>query len=71
MVEEACHDAEVAAASPQRPQKVGVLAFACGHEAAVGQDHVGLDEIVDRESILPGEVAVAAGERVWPANAAV
>ena len=46
----------------KRPQEVTVLAFAGGHEAAVGQHHVGLDEVVAGQAILARKVAVPAAK---------
>ena len=60
--QEAGDDAEISPAAAQRPQEVTVLAFAGGREAAVGQHHVGLDEIVAGQAILTREVAVPAAK---------
>ena len=45
-------DAEVAAAAAQRPEQIGVLVRARGDRAAVGQHHVGLEQVVDRQPVL-------------------
>ncbi len=55
-------DAEVAAAAAQRPEEIGVLRFTGGDETAVGQDHVGLQQIVDGQPELAREVADPAAE---------
>ena len=60
--QEARHDAEVAAAAAQRPEEVGVLALAGRDEAAIGQDDVGLEQVVDRQAVLAREVPGAAAE---------
>lgn len=46
------HDAEVAAAAADTPEQVGVLPLAGLHHAAVGQDHLGGDEVVAGQAIL-------------------
>ena len=54
---------------PRSAQKqVGILGFAGGDEAAIGQHHVGLDQIVDGKPVLAAEIAVAAAQR-QPADA--
>ena len=60
--EERGDDAEVAAAAAQRPEEIGVLRLAGGDEAAVGQHHVGLEQVVDGQAELAGEVAEPAAE---------
>ncbi len=44
-------DAEVAAAALERPEQVGVLVRTGPDQAAIGGDHLGRDEIVDRQAI--------------------
>ena len=56
-------DAEVAAAPPQRPEQIGVVAFAGPQQLAVGRHHVGGQQIVDREPVLAAEPAETAAER--------
>ena len=56
-------DAEVPAAAAQRPEQVGVRAGAGRHERAVGEDHVGGQQVVDGEAEAAGQVADAAAER--------
>jgi hypothetical protein len=54
------HDAEVAAAAAQRPIEVDVLVGARTDAAAVGEDDLGGDEIVDRHAVqaaLMGDAA--------------
>ena len=62
------HDAEVAAAAAQRPEQIGMLARAGVHLRAIGQHHVGADQVVDREPEAARQVADAAAERE-PADA--
>ena len=50
--QEARHHAEIAAAAAQRPEQIRVLSLARRDEAAVGQHHVGLEQIVDRQPVL-------------------
>ena len=54
--------AEVSAAAAQRPEQVGVLGFGRRHHAAVGQHELGLQQVVDGQAVLAGQVAVAAAE---------
>jgi hypothetical protein len=52
---------------PRRAQKqLAVLVGARAHDRAVGEDDLGLEQVVDREPVLAGEVAVAAAERQPP-----
>jgi hypothetical protein len=44
-------DAEVAAAAAQRPEQVGVLVGRGADSAAVGQHHLGGDEVVDGHAV--------------------
>ena len=44
--------AEVAAAAAHRPEQVGVLLGAGRDEAAVGQHHVGRQQVVDGQAVL-------------------
>ena len=60
--EEGGDDPEVATAAPQRPEEIRVLLLAGGDEAAVGEDDVGLEQIVDRQAELAGEMADTAAE---------
>ena len=55
-------DAEVAAAAAQRPEEIGVLLLVRRDEAAVGEHDVGLEQIVDGQAELAGEMADAAAE---------
>ena len=56
--QEAGDDAEIAAAAAQRPEQVGILGLAGGHEAAVGKHDVGLEEVVDGQPVFAGQIAV-------------
>ncbi len=66
--EERGDDAEVAAAAAHRPEQVRVLVRAGRHEPPVGQHDVGLEQVVDGQAALAGQVAEAAAERE-PADA--
>src|SRR5206468_5265468 len=55
-------DAEVPAASPQRPEEVRVAGLAGVHEAAVGQDDVRAEQVVHGEPEAARQVADAAAE---------
>ena len=55
--------AEVAAASAQRPEEVGVLVGGGPHDAAVGQHDLGCQQRVDREAVVAHQPADAAAER--------
>jgi hypothetical protein len=55
-------DADVAAAAAQRPEQVGLLGLARAHEPAVGEHHVGRDQVVDRQAASAGEVAESPAE---------
>src|SRR5581483_10762541 len=62
------HHAEVAAAAAHGPEEVPVLARARRDEAAVGQDQVNLEQVVDREPVPARQVSDAAAQRE-PADA--
>ena len=59
-------DAEVAAAAADRPEEVGMLVGAGAHLLAVGEHHVGGEQVVDREAGRTRQVAQAAPERDSP-----
>ena len=61
--EEARDDAEVAAAAAQRPEEIRMLLAIRGDEAAVGEDDIGLEEVVDGEPELARQVPGAAAQR--------
>ena len=61
--QEARDHAEIAAAAAQRPEQVRVLLRARGDETAVGEHHVGLEQIVDGQPVLARQVAGPAAER--------
>ena len=56
-------DAEVAAAAADRPVEVGVLLGVGAHALAAREHQLGLEEVVDRQPELAGQVAEAAAER--------
>ena len=60
---ERCRDPEVRACAAQPPEELGVLFFACPHEAAVRGDELDLEEVVDREPVLPLESTHPTAER--------
>lgn len=55
-------DAEVPATAAQRPEQVRVLGLARGDETAVGEHDVRGQQIVHRQTVLAGQVAVTAAE---------
>ena len=55
-------DAEVAAATAQPPEQLGVAVGARAHEPAVGGDDVGAHEVVAGQALLAHEPADAAAE---------
>jgi hypothetical protein len=61
---ERCNDPEVPASAAQRPEKVRVIALARADAAAVGENDLGGDEVVEAEAELPGEIAGPAAECV-------
>lgn len=60
--EETRHHPEIPAAAAQCPEQIRILPLAGRHEAAVGKHHVGLEQIVDREAVLPRQIPCAAAE---------
>ncbi len=62
--QEARHHAKVATSAAQRPEEIGVLAFAGSDKTAVGQDNVRFEQVIDGEAVLACEVpgAPADGE---------
>jgi hypothetical protein len=54
--QEARHHAKVATSPAQRPEEIGVLAFAGRDKTAVGQDYVGFEQVINREAVLACEV---------------
>ncbi len=61
--EERRHDAEVAAAASQRPEEIRVLVGAGGDEAAVREDDIRREQVIDGQPVLAGQVPDAAAER--------
>jgi hypothetical protein len=49
-------DAEVPASAAQGPEQVAVGRLAGRDEGSIREDHVGGEEVVDREAEAPGEV---------------
>src|SRR5882757_6211034 len=55
-------DAEVAAAAADRPEQVGVLVFARGHDFSGCEYDFGREEVVDRHSVASHQPAQASTE---------
>lgn len=56
-------DAEVAAAAPARgPEQIGVVVGIGAAHAAVGIDHLQLEQVVDRQTVLSDQRARAASQ---------
>ncbi|MDM0085129.1 hypothetical protein QTI17_31540 [Variovorax sp. J31P179] len=49
------HHAEVAAATADSPEQIGVLLLAGAQELAFGGDHVGRDQAVDAQAEVPAQ----------------
>jgi hypothetical protein len=62
-VVEAGDDAEVATASPDRPEEVCVAVAVDLQDLAVGGHHLRAEQVVDRQPVLAHEVADATAER--------
>ena len=56
-------DAEVAAATAERPEQVGVLVLVGADDLTPGGDHLGADEVVARKPEATAQVADPAAER--------
>ena len=59
---EAGHDAEVAAAAPDRPEQVGMVGLVGDDDPAVGRHHLDRQERVDRQAVFAHEPADPATE---------
>ena len=57
------HDAEIAAAAAQRPEQVRIVGGIGLAEHAVRGDHIGRDQVIDREPVLAHQPAQPAAER--------
>jgi hypothetical protein len=55
-------DAEVAATAPESPEEVGIRVVAGCHEATIGCDDVGCNQIVKREPVATRQVTEASAE---------
>src|SRR5262245_49326520 len=62
-VEERGDDAEIAAATAQAPEEIGVALGARGDDCAHGRDDLGGEEIVAGEAVFAHQPADAAAER--------
>src|SRR5215468_5283041 len=62
-------DAEVAASTTQRPQKVLVVPLVGSHKSAIGQHDVGGEQVVDGQAVFAGQVSQPAAQGK-PASAA-
>ena len=60
---EGCHDAEIAPATPQCPEKVLVLPFAGANQFSVGRDDISRDEDIDSQPKFASGPAKAAAQR--------
>src|SRR5262245_63702515 len=60
---ESRHDAEVATASAQAPQQLGVPVVARANERPVGRDDLCTNEVVAGQAVLSGQVADPPAER--------
>ena len=56
------HSAEIAAATTQRPEQVGVIGGAGGTELAVGRHNIGGEQVVNGQAVLAHEPTEAATE---------
>jgi hypothetical protein len=61
--EETRDNAEVAATTADRPKQIRVLALAGGHHAAIGEDDVGFEQVIDCQAVLTCEITRAATKR--------
>src|SRR5579872_568448 len=59
---EARDDSKVAAATAQGPEKIRILAAARSHECSVRKDDVGLNQVVNRQPVLTGEISASAAQ---------
>jgi hypothetical protein len=57
------HHAEIAAATAEAPEEILVRMRAGSDELPIGGDHIGGDEVVDREPASPCQVADATAQR--------
>jgi len=58
-----CDNAEVSAASAERPEQVGVIVSGRCDGASIGENNVGREEIVTTQSILAAERSFTAAKR--------
>ena len=59
------HHTEVAASSPQRPEKIRILVHAGRNQAPIRQYDIGREQIVDRQPVLPRQVTDAAAFAIF------
>ncbi len=55
-------DTKISSAAAQSPQEIGAFRLVRDNKCAVRQNHIGLDQIIDGESVLAAKIAVAAAE---------
>ncbi len=55
-------DTKISSAAAQSPQEIGAVRLVRDNKCAVRQNHIGLDQIIDGESVLAAKIAVAAAE---------
>src|SRR5664279_321588 len=60
---EGYHDPKISAAAADGPEQVGMLGFAYGHKSSVGQNHIGFQQVVDRETEFSGQVTDSPAKR--------
>ncbi len=68
---EAGNNAEVPAATLQRPKEIGILCPGSSDKPTVCENHVGLDQIVDGQAVLATEIAMTRPPKVRPATPVV
>jgi hypothetical protein len=66
--QEAGDNAEVPASAANRPEQIGMLTPACGDESSIGEHDIGLEQVINRQAVLAGQITRAATERE-PADA--
>ncbi len=64
--QKACHHAEVAPAAAQRPEEIGARILTGRDDSTIGQDDVCLEQVVNRQPELAGEVPRAPAEGEAP-----
>ncbi len=60
--QKACNDAKVTTSSAEGPKQIGVPALVRCDKAAIGQDNIRLEQVVDRKAVLARKVSGAPAE---------